>query len=138
MIAARNLNRMGRRMKAIGNCFGVAFLLLALAGCSSKPILNIKDAPIPSGHTPDQVQKAIIAAGASYGWIMKEVQPGVIHGVLKLRTHEAEVDIAYSTVSYSITYANSVNLDYKAGNIHRNYNLWVTNLSRAIQTEISK
>ena len=83
-------------MKAIGNCFGVALLLLALAACTSKPIMNIHDVPIPSGHTPDQVQKAINAAGASLGWVMKDTQPGLIHGVLKLRTHEAEVDIAYS------------------------------------------
>jgi hypothetical protein len=125
-------------MKAIGNYFGMAFLLLTIAACTSKPIMNIHDVAVPPGHTQDQVQKAIYAAGASLGWVMKDVQPGMIRGVLKLRTHEAEVDIAYSSASYSITYASSVNLDYKAGNIHRAYNTWVTNLSRSIQTEISK
>jgi len=47
------------------------------------------------------------------------------------------VDIPYSPSSYSITYRASTGLNEKDGNIHRNYNGWIQNLTRGINAQIS-
>jgi hypothetical protein len=116
-----------------------ALALGLIVGCAStKPVLNISNAPIGGTHTMEQVRQAIIAAGQSRGWIMQETQPGLVHGTLKARGHQADVDVPYSTTSYSINYASSVALDYKDGKIHRNYNKWVENLDAAIKVQLGK
>lgn len=86
----------------------------------------------------DNVTKAIIRAGASLGWQMKKVKDGEIIGTLYLRDHMAQVKIPYNTKDYSILYQNSSNLKYdaEANTIHSNYNGWVQNLDRAIQTQL--
>jgi len=119
--------------------FGAALVLTFVAGCATtKPILNINNAPIAMGHTMEQVRQAIVAAGQSRGWVMQETKPGVVHGTLKARTHQADIDVAYSTTSYSISYVSSVDLNYKDGKIHRNYNKWIENLDTAIKAQLSK
>jgi hypothetical protein len=85
----------------------------------------------------DDVQKAIIRAGAGLGWQMKPVEPGLIVGTLTLRTHMAMVNVKYDAKTYSITYKDSSNLDYTGDSIHKNYNGWVTNLDRGIQSQLS-
>lgn len=40
--------------------------------------------------------------------------------------------------SYGITYKDSTNLKYNGIKIHSNYNSWVRNLDRAIQTEMAR
>jgi hypothetical protein len=64
---------------------------------------------------------------------MTLVTPGEIQGVLKVRSHEAVVDIKYDTFDYSIVYADSHNLKYEDGNIHKRYNSWVQQLERLIR-----
>ena len=48
------------------------------------------------------------------------------------------VAIEYSPKTYSILYRDSVNLDEKGGEIHRNYNQWIDNLDRAIRVQLEK
>jgi hypothetical protein len=118
---------------------GVAALLLLLAvpGCTSRPVENLRDVPITTEHTPVEIRDAIIAAGATKGWVIQEIAPGQLRAVLNIRTHRAEADIAYSNTRYAITYADSKNLDYKDGSIHRNYNKWIANLNHAIQDKLN-
>ena len=107
-------------------------------GWGAQPIQNVNDAPIVSA-TPVPVAKvktAIMVAGTSLGWKMAEVSPGLIQGTLNLRKHTAVVDISYSASKYSIVYKSSVNLDEKDGQIHKNYNSWVQNLSNKIGSEL--
>lgn len=108
-------------------------------GCTTVPIQNVKDAVVvaPAGKTltEDQVKVAIIRAGAGLGWQIAEEAPGKLVGTLVLRTHTAVVDIAYTATSYSITYRSSVNLDASGGQIHKNYNGWISNLVKAINTQ---
>ena len=85
----------------------------------------------------DDMQKAIVRAGAGLGWQMKVAEPGLIVGTLRLRSHMAVVDIKYDTKAYSITYKDSSNLDYDGANIHKNYNGWVQNLDNAIRVQIA-
>lgn len=116
-------------------CLGVS-----MASWGVQPIQNVNDAPIISAKPvpATAVKTAIINAGTSLGWQMVEVKPGMIQGTLNLRKHTAVVDIAYSATKYSIVYKSSVELDEKDGQIHRNYNSWVQNLSKRIATELAR
>lgn len=114
-------------------------LTVALIGCRSAPVYNVTEAPVSASEkaSAEDVKKAILSAGASLGWQMKEVEPGHIVGNLFLRKHHAVVDIPYSKENYSINYKDSSELNYDGTNIHSNYNGWVQNLDRAIQARLS-
>lgn len=105
------------------------------------PIFNVADAPVTSASgkalSNDQVKQAIIRAGAALGWVMKEAGPGKLSANLAVRKHTAEVEIPYSSRSYSINYKNSTNLDAADGQIHKNYNGWIQNLSKGINAQLS-
>lgn len=113
----------------------------ALAGCTSAPIMNVQEAPVAtaSGKTlsPQEVRAAILRAGASLGWQMRDDGPNKLVGTLNLRSHQAVVDIPYDSKSYSIKYRSSVNLEERGGQIHKNYNGWIQNLTRAINAQLS-
>ena len=116
----------------------VTAALVFLAGCRSNPVYNVDTAPIDvsAKHSSKQIKKAIITAGSSLGWKMKEKKKGHIVGTLFLRKFVAIVDIRYNNKSYSITYKDSKNLNYDGKNIHKNYNGWIKNLDRRIQSHI--
>lgn len=131
-------------MRKINSAFATMGLIVCLGastaswGWGAQPIQNVNDAPIVSA-TPVPVAKvktAIMVAGTSLGWKMAEVSPGLVQGTLNLRKHTAIVDIPYSAAKYSIVYKSSINLDEKDGQIHKNYNSWVQNLSKKIGTEL--
>jgi hypothetical protein len=114
-----------------------ACAVLLLAGCTSRPIVNVTDQPVVTVEgkqlTADQVRNAILAAGTGLGWVMTPVSPGLVNGRLMLRDHVAVVDVRYSATTYSITYKDSTNLNYRDGQIHKNYNGWIENLDRDIR-----
>jgi len=125
--------------------FGVkAFLVLSVlivaVGCRTAPIYNVTNQGIvPSGGKPkslEQIKTAIVEAGRAKGWIMKDIAPGRLDAELHLRSHVAFVEITYSPTSYSITYKNSINLNYDGTNIHSNYNSWIQNLQREIESRL--
>ncbi len=113
---------------------------LFLLGCRTAPIMEITDAPIEtaSGKKPplSNVTKQITSAGIQLGWQMKKVKSGHIVATLYLRDHMVQVDIRYSTKTYSITYKNSSEMKYDGTNIHSNYNAWVQRLNNSIRTNV--
>lgn len=127
-------------MDRLGIFATVLVSALLLVGCKTAPILNVQDAPVnvATGQkaTMASVESAIIRAGGSLGWVMKIEKPGLIVGTLSLRTHVAVVEIPFSATNYSIIYRSSVNLEQQGGNIHSNYNGWITNLNQAIQRQL--
>jgi len=119
----------------------VAVSFLILAGCRGAPIYDVVGAPVATGTKPatmESVQQAILMSGTSLGWKMEPKSPGLITGVLDLRTHHAVVDITYDTKTYNIKYKDSTNLDYDGKNIHKNYNGWIENLDKAIRSNLAK
>ena len=112
-------------------------LTLTIMGCRANPVYNVEGAPITiSGkHTSKDVEKAIIRAGAGLGWRIKSIKKGHMVGSIYVRKHVAVVDITYNDKEYNITYKSSENLNYDGSTIHNNYNGWVQNLDRAIQTQ---
>lgn len=112
--------------------------LLLLAACKTVPVYNVTNEPVnnvsvETNLTLDQVEKVIVGAAIKRGWKPRVVNSGLIEARLDLRQHSAIVNIAFTSSAYSINYVDSQNLHYNNGKIHRNYNNWVTNLSRDIQ-----
>lgn len=127
-----------RTLSILAVCAGA----IIFAGCNrSNPVMNVEGSPIAvtSGKTNmEKVKGAIISAGARLGWQMKPVSNGHLVATLYQRGHMAQVDIKYTTETYSITYKDSSNLMYDGSNIHRNYNNWITNLDRNIRAELAQ
>ena len=113
---------------------------LLISACTSRPIMNVTDAPVVTTNgkqlTADQVGKAIVSAGNGLGWVMTPVSPGLVGGTLKLRNHLAAVDVRYTAKTFSVAYKDSTNLDYQNGQIHKNYNGWIENLNRDIRANL--
>jgi hypothetical protein len=124
------------------NKFAGLFVVgLLLAGCTTAPVLNLRDTRVPvmsSGAAPtvETVEKAIITAAHQRGWSAQIVKPGLIEASIIVRTHRAKIEITYSGTHYSINYVDSYNLSYDGRNIHKNYNNWIVRLSQSIQKEI--
>lgn len=131
-----------KRIQAVLLFFCVASV--AMMGCrGGGEIYNVKDAPVmtATGSSPslEEVQKAIITAGAGLNWSMAVVKPGHIVGTLNIRSHQAVVDIMHNTKTYSITYKDSTNLKYDAEKktIHENYRSWIQHLDNAIRSRLT-
>lgn len=112
--------------------------LLFVAACKTAPVYNVSSEPVNSvsaqpALSVEQVENVIIGAAIKRGWKPRVVNSGLIEARLDLRQHMAVINISYSPTSYSIQYVDSQNLHYSNGEIHRNYNNWITNLSRDIQ-----
>ncbi|MDP1947882.1 MAG: hypothetical protein Q8L77_10325 [Nitrospirota bacterium] len=118
--------------------------VVIVTGCrGAGQIYNVKEAPIATSAgkelTLDQVGKAIMDAGIGLKWIMVVTKPGQIVATQNARSHTAIVDIAYDTKTYSMTYKDSVNLNYNAEKqtIHEAYSGWIRNLDNAIKGRLA-
>lgn len=117
-----------------------AFVLLLVASCRTAPLYNVESAVItpPENATMEDIDKAIVRAGAQLGWQISKTSPGQLVGRLPIRSHIAVVDIRHDMDEVSITYKDSTNLNYDAESniIHPNYNSWVKNLQNAIFAQV--
>jgi hypothetical protein len=120
--------------------FVALIMAFTLFACASVPIMNVDSVPVSTVAgkplTQEQVRAAILRAGGALGWQMKDEGPNKMVGTLALRSHSAVVEIPYSSTSYSIKYRSSTNLDESGGNIHKNYNGWIQNLNKGINTQL--
>jgi len=114
-------------------------LLVSTTSCRTNPVKEINNAAISATKTTTMkdVKSAITKAGLSLGWGMKPIKPGVIIGTIYVRDHMAKVQITYNLNNYSILYKDSANLKYDGASIHKNYNSWVVNLERRINSHLS-
>lgn len=121
--------------------FAVLTAAVVLAGCNSVPIQNVSQAPTTNAAgkalSKDQVRAAIVRAGAALGWQMKDEGANTLVGTIQLRKHTAVIAIPYSANTYSIQYRSSENLDEKGGQIHKNYNGWISNLHKGINAQLA-
>jgi len=120
----------------------LSILLLATAfmmsACKSTPLYNVHKHRLDNPQSSKRVYAAIKKAGRHLGWKITRIKPGVARGKLYLRKHVAVVNIYYNSRSFSIRYVNSTNLKYNAQNktIHKNYNGWIHNLEREIDSRL--
>lgn len=118
----------------------LSLCLVLITGCRTIPVQNVINSPVTvinTNYKLANVEKAIIRAGISLGWQMQKADAGHIVGILKLRSHIAEVDITYGKESYNINYKRSENLRYDGVGIHPKYNQWIRNLDKHIRTNLS-
>ena len=118
-------------------------VFLVLTGCNtSRPLYNVKNAAVTSGSgspvTMVGVRRAIVLAATQKGWVMKEMGAGRLQATINVRKHMAQVLIAYTPRSYSITYQDSHTLEYDGATIHRNYNKWIRKLEGLINSHLSR
>lgn len=104
---------------------------IALSACTSAPIENLHDQPVPgkpngTALNLKQVRASVMAGCVDKGWTPRLVKPDEVDARIQVRDHSAEVLIPFSAGSYSIVYKNSSNLDYDGKRIHHNYNRWVS------------
>jgi len=118
----------------------VALAALAVSACTTRPIVNVSAEPVVSASgaavTPEYVRDAILRAGTRLGWQMTPASTGLVNGRIALRNHVAVIDVTYTSGTYNIRYRDSTNLDYRDGQIHKNYNVWMENLNNAIRMEL--
>lgn len=112
--------------------------LLVLAGCTSKPVLNLDEHLAQAPKVSDgQVRQAVLDNLKVRGWSVTANSPGLIQAEITVRSKFfAAVDIPYSAQGFQIRYRDSRELNYKDGKIHRNYNRWVLMLDRGIVREL--
>lgn len=125
--------------KKIAYVFSVVLLASSLTACKSKPIKNVDAQALPSTvESAAQVKDAILRAGKTLGWVVKEKDANTLEATLLLRKHVAKITIPYSDKSYSLLYNMSENLNYNAEEqtIHSNYNGWIGNLDKQIQIQL--
>ena len=116
--------------------------LLLLTACTTRPILNFHNEPVPTrfseqhAHTQSDVERAILIAAQRRKWSARVVRSGLIEASTAARSHQARVEISYSATAYSVQYKSSSNLGQSDGTIHRNYNRWVANLNKEIKRQL--
>lgn len=111
--------------------------VLLLSACAKlQPIVNYQNQAVPKTVSIARMQQGILMSGKEIGWHMKTIKPGLIHGWIDVRGHYAAININYSSTKYSINYDTSRNLMASDGQIHRNYNKWVTLLNKKIQSHL--
>ncbi|MCF6346318.1 MAG: hypothetical protein L3J00_07605 [Thiomicrorhabdus sp.] len=118
----------------------VVFTSFLLTACGGVPVKEVSSNSVSmTVEKKEQVRKAIKTAGASLGWIIKDIDSNTLEATLLVRSHVAKVTIPYSGKEYSLLYKSSENLKYDAekNTIHKNYNSWITNLDRKIQVQLS-
>ncbi len=130
-------------IKKVGALVVVITLFFILAGCLSRPVINIDNHPVPTTFNGgqlslNQVASAINQAGTKLGWVMTQKKPGLINAFINLRGHSAEVAITYNQTNYSINYSDSYNMDYNGTTINHKYNDWIERLGRVIDIDLMK
>ncbi len=118
---------------------------LVLTGCASHREAIYQNPPISysSALTMHQIEKGIMEGCKRRDWNPTKIRDGVIEATLHVRDHVAVVRITYNQESYTVKYAHSENLNYEHGSngtetIHPNYNRWVQNLIRYINSSLER
>lgn len=117
---------------------------------SPVPVVNHENVAVTTGTgraflSADEVKAAIIAAAGrtQYGWSVTDGEAGTLVATTRVRgKHTAVASISYNSSSYSVTYRDSSDLNFKVVNgvpkIHPNYNVWVQQLVDAIRVQLQQ
>lgn len=128
---------MSRFLKSIG----LVVVVLALSGCA-RTIYNVEEKRVSQSEiktlSTKQVRNIIVEAAKDNGWDVAKVKPGLLSARIKWNTHVANIEIPYSSKSYSINYVKSVNLIINKTKIHHRYNSLVLALEKAIDLALDE
>ena len=132
----------------------IAFALAVLASGAvlaraSVPVVNLLDQPVTTASgkalTVEEVQKAIRSAAEARKWVVVTQPDGRLAASYSWNgnKHTIVINIACQPDRYSLTYKNSVNMNYATDlegkpMIHPYYNRFVGELRDAIRVEFMK
>ncbi|MEA2091920.1 MAG: caspase family protein [Campylobacterota bacterium] len=111
---------------------------LLFQGCL-RTIANYNNVPVQNQMDRSAVKNAINSATQTNGWRTKDIRPGLMEAEIwwNASKHMAKVNIGYSARTYTITYADSKNLNYNGKNyIHSGYNSYVNLLKKEIDKQL--
>jgi len=129
----------------------MALFLLAFAVSGSvfartpETVVNLVDLPIVAASgkvlTADQVKQTIGKVAQDKKWIVSPMQNGKLNASLSWNNkHTIVVEIACEADRYSVTYKDSVNMNYGMRDgqpvIHPYYNRFVSELREAVRVEM--
>ena len=106
---------------------------LGLGACRQDVVYQSTGGQFPGTGTMEQ-REALIrrSAPASAGWSIQPMRSGLLRATNSWNTHQMTVDITFDIRSFTITYVESVNLDFDGTRIHTAYNERVRALEAAI------
>jgi hypothetical protein len=123
-------------MKRIALALALSLTLLT-AQAREVPLVEMGRVVLTTASGQDAVRAAIVAGGASHGWVVTQEEPGKL--TLKYNKQgklEVVLDVLFDAKGYEIKYVDSKNLNYaktaEGTMIHPTYNRWVANLVKAI------
>jgi hypothetical protein len=108
--------------------FALMVAALVLAGCSTRPVYNVEDHPIPTAarNLPvDRIGALIVDAGHQRHWTFEEAGTGHLVATQKNGKTTAVVDIYFDQTSYRILKKSTSGLSDENGMINRHYNSWI-------------
>lgn len=92
--------------------------------------------------TAEEIKRAFMVGGARRGWTFTDAGPGKMVCTVVVRTHTLVMDLTFEEGKYSLSYKDSINLDYKDTDgkktIHRAYVSWNTNLMNDARAELMR
>jgi hypothetical protein len=106
---------------------------LGLGACRQGTVYQSTGGQFPGTGTMEQ-REALIrrSAPASAGWSIQPLRLGVLRATNNWNTHQMTVDITFDIRTFTISYVDSVNLNYDGARIHTAYNDRVRALETAI------
>lgn len=109
----------------------------ALARGKTQPVYE-PEIYVDGNHSKQAIGKVIKKALVARNWAVKKDEGGVIHSQIWVRSHSAKIKITYNKKEIKIHFVASENLNQKNKGetvfIHRNYNRWIKNIERDIQS----
>jgi hypothetical protein len=133
-----------RWVRAVLILAAVSFAAGAPGAARAAELIEWKDVAAVTGSgkpaTAEEIRRAFLVGGARRGWTFTPDAPDKMTGRLVVRSHTLVMNLTYEDGKFSLTYQDSINLDYKddAGKrtIHRAYVNWNTNLMNDARAEL--
>ncbi len=134
-------------MKKLGALILVFVTVSALSACNQRvPVQNVVSAPLgaTADVTMEQVTTMMEQVFLRRNWEILKQNPGEVTAMLSVSggKHKVAAKIVYDTESFSITYVDSDNMNYRAagasGQIHPKYNIWVSQLRQDIEIAVAE
>ncbi len=133
-----------RQVRKSGSLVAALMLGLAMVGgmeavqpahaARTAAMVNVENEQLPIATSAKQVEAAVLQSLSNRGWTVLKRSAGRIEAQYARSDFSANIAVAYTGSTFSITYLDSTGLSYDAAKnkIHTNYNKWISNLKNDI------
>jgi hypothetical protein len=138
-----------KKLSTIAFLLAIVVFVPVVHARSTVPVMERENVSVVTGSgkpvNNEALKRAIInggAAGARKWEVVAAPNGSSLRATYKVRNHTVIVDIVPGPASYTVKYADSINMKYAVENgsptIHPFYNKWVDELIDSIQVELKK